>query len=168
MIAELSTRMNFDYEILPPSKGKFGNRNPVTGKWDGLVGDLVSGEIDFAVAALKMYSEREEVIDFVAPYFEQTGISILMRNPVKEKSLFKFLTVLRVEVWLCILAALVATSIMIWLMDKYSPYSARNNKEAYPYPCRYSSLISRIHHIYSFRIYFYAESLRYVKVFGLL
>lgn len=28
------------------------------------------------VTALTMTADREEVIDFVAPYFEQTGISI--------------------------------------------------------------------------------------------
>lgn len=47
------------------------------------------------------------------------------------------MTVLRVEVWLSIVGALVATAIMIWFLDKFSPYSARNNKKAYPYPCRY-------------------------------
>lgn len=88
------------------------------------------------MAALKMTAEREEVIDFVVPYFEQTGILIAIRNPVRQTSLFKFMTVLRLEVWLSIVAALIATAIMIWLLDKYSPYSARNNKDAYPYPCR--------------------------------
>lgn len=33
-------------------------------------------DIDIAVAPMKMTAEREEVIDFVAPYFEQTGILI--------------------------------------------------------------------------------------------
>lgn len=33
-------------------------------------------ELDIVVASLTMTSEREEVIDFIAPYFEQTGISI--------------------------------------------------------------------------------------------
>lgn len=33
-------------------------------------------ETDIVVAALTMTSEREEVIDFVAPYFEQSGILI--------------------------------------------------------------------------------------------
>lgn len=33
-------------------------------------------EIDIAVAPMKMTAEREEVIDFVAPYYEQTGILI--------------------------------------------------------------------------------------------
>lgn len=36
-------------------------------------------EIDIAVAPMKMTAEREEVIDFVAPYYEQTGILIGLR-----------------------------------------------------------------------------------------
>lgn len=136
MIQTLAEKMNFDYEIVAPTKGKFGRRDPITHEWDGLVGDLVSGETDFVVAALKMYSEREEYIDFLAPYFEQTGITIVMRKPVKQTSLFKFMTVLRVEVWMSIVGALMSTAIVIWLLDTYSPYSARNNKKAYPYPCR--------------------------------
>ena len=41
------------------------------GSWSGLVGDLISGEIDISVATLTMTTEREEVIDFVSPYFDQ-------------------------------------------------------------------------------------------------
>lgn len=47
------------------------------------------------------------------------------------------MTVLRIEVWLSILAALTLTAVLLSLLDRYSPYSARNNKNAYPYPCRY-------------------------------
>lgn len=135
LISFIAERMNIDYEITTPKKGSFG-KSLGNGKWDGLVGDLITGEIDIAVAAMKMTAEREEVIDFVAPYFEQTGITIVLRKPVRQTSLFKFMTVLRLEVWLSIVAALIATAILIWFLDKYSPYSARNNKEAYPYPCR--------------------------------
>ncbi|KAL9695625.1 hypothetical protein quinque_014910 [Culex quinquefasciatus] len=80
------------------------------------------------MASMKMTAEREEVVDFVAPYFEQTGILIVMRNPVRETSLFKFMTVLRLEVWLSILLAIVATAVMLWLLDKFSPYSAKNKQ----------------------------------------
>lgn len=31
---------------------------------------------DLAITALIMTADKEEVIDFVAPYFEQTGITI--------------------------------------------------------------------------------------------
>lgn len=127
--------MDFDYEIVPAVNGSFGNRRP-DGTWDGLVGDLAMGETDMIIAPLTMTSEREEVIDFVAPYFDQSGISIVIRKPVRETSLFKFMTVLRLEVWLSIVGALTVTGFMIWILDKYSPYSAQNNKDMYPYPCR--------------------------------
>ena len=68
------------------------------GQWSGLVGDLVKGEIDIAVAGMTMTSEREEVIDFVAPYFDQSGISIVLRKPVRPRSLFKFMQVLKVKI----------------------------------------------------------------------
>ncbi|KAJ8703788.1 hypothetical protein PYW07_013082 [Mythimna separata] len=135
LIARLSETMSFDYEIVSPKSGDFGKKLP-NGTWDGVVGDLMRGETDIAISALTMTAEREEVIDFVAPYFEQTGILIVIRKPIRKTSLFKFMTVLRTEVWLSIVAALVLTGFMIWLLDKYSPYSARNNPDAYPYPCR--------------------------------
>lgn len=56
---------------------------------------------------------------------------------MRQTSLFKFMTVLRLEVWLSIVAAIICTAFMMWILDKYSPYSAKNNKEAYPYECRW-------------------------------
>ncbi|PNF39891.1 hypothetical protein B7P43_G01962 [Cryptotermes secundus] len=135
LLQKLSELMDFDYEIVPPANGEFGKRYP-NGTWDGMVGDLAMGETDMVIAPLTMTSEREEVIDFVAPYFDQSGISIVIRKPVRKTSLFKFMTVLRLEVWLSIVGALTVTGIMIWILDKYSPYSAQNNKALYPYPCR--------------------------------
>ncbi|XP_017892674.1 ionotropic receptor 25a [Ceratina calcarata] len=134
-IKKLSEEMQFDYDLVIPQDRQFGKKLP-NGQWDGLIGDLAKGETDIVIAALTMTSEREEVIDFVAPYFEQSGILIVMRKPVRKPSLFKFMTVLKVEVWLSIVGALTLTGIMIWILDKYSPYSARNNKQLYPYPCR--------------------------------
>lgn len=55
-------------------------------------------EIDMIVAALSMTSEREEVVDFVSPYFDQAGISIVMRRKMDSESLFKFLQVLNWKV----------------------------------------------------------------------
>ena len=120
MIGKMAQEMSFDYEVLLPSDGSndFGRRNEDTGEWSGLIGDLISGRVDIVVAPMTMTSEREEVIDFVAPYFDQSGISIINRKPVVQRHLFKFLKVLKTEVWLAILAALTVTAIMIWLLDK--------------------------------------------------
>ncbi|XP_026814788.1 ionotropic receptor 25a [Rhopalosiphum maidis] len=129
LIEKLSVEMNFKYELVV--KDQFGELDPVTNQWNGLIGGLVDGELDIVIAALTMTSEREEVIDFIAPYFEQTGISIVIRKPSRKTSLFKFMTVLKPEVWLSIVAALAMTAFMIWILDKYSPYSAQNNKPKY-------------------------------------
>ncbi|KAL5234431.1 hypothetical protein ACI65C_001841 [Semiaphis heraclei] len=129
LIEKLSKEMNFKYELIV--KDKFGSLDPVTNQWNGLIGGLVEGELDIVIAALTMTSEREEVIDFIAPYFEQTGISIVIRKPTRKTSLFKFMTVLKPEVWISIVAALAMTAVMIWILDKYSPYSAQNNKAKY-------------------------------------
>ncbi|KAG8287378.1 hypothetical protein J6590_038985 [Homalodisca vitripennis] len=86
----LAYELNFDYQLVP-SKSFGSPRADRT--WDGLVGDLVAGvrsltaitttriachaqRTDLVVAPLTMTAEREEVPDFVAPYFEQTGISM--------------------------------------------------------------------------------------------
>ena len=56
----------------------------------GVVGDLVSGEVDLGVAALIQTSEKAEVVDFAAPYFDLSGISIALRKKVPIQSFFKF------------------------------------------------------------------------------
>ncbi|XP_075215254.1 ionotropic receptor 25a-like [Lycorma delicatula] len=137
LIKQLAKDMYFDYEIL--TSDKHGIRFP-NGSWNGLIGDLSAGKTDIVVTALTMTSEREQVIDFVAPYFEQGGFTIVIRKPVRRTSLFKFMTVLRSEVWLSIVASLAVIGILVWFLDKYSPYSAQNNKQLYPYPCRHFTL----------------------------
>ena len=80
LFKQMADKMFFDYELVLPSdeSDDFGKRSK-DGGWSGLIGDLVSGEVDIAVAAMTMTSEREEAVDFVAPYFDQSGISILLR-----------------------------------------------------------------------------------------
>lgn len=134
LLQNLADRMEFNYTLRIKQKSELGERLP-NGSWDGLMGDLIAGEIDIIIAPLVITSEREEVVDFVAPYFEQTGISIVMKKLEKQTSLFKFMSVLKDEVWWCILGALVVTSIVLYVVDKFSPYSGRN-KKLYPYKCR--------------------------------
>lgn len=42
------------------------------------------------------------------------------------------MNVLREEVWYGILGAVVVVSVLLWGLDRFSPYSYHNNKEAYP------------------------------------
>ena len=90
--------MNFDYELDVSSNNSYGTWDKETQSWSGIVGDLIRGDIDISVATLTMNTEREEVIDFVAPYFDQSGISILLRQEEEVQSIFKFVNVLKYEV----------------------------------------------------------------------
>lgn len=64
---------------------------------------------DVALGALSVMAERENVIDFTVPYYDLVGITILMKKPKQDPSLFKFLSVLEDSVWGCILAAYFVT-----------------------------------------------------------
>jgi len=129
LLVKIAEKLNFEFEVVVTEETRpgytYGRRNETDGSWSGMIGDLVAGNIDLIVADLTMTSEREEVIDFVSPYFDQAGISIVLRRKVREQSLFKFLSVLKTEVWLGIVAAVIVTAVLIWLLDRYSPYSAR-------------------------------------------
>ena len=45
--------------------------------------------------------------------------------------MFKFLTVLEESVWGCIVGAYFVTSVLLWIFDRWSPYSYQNNVEIY-------------------------------------
>lgn len=57
------------------------------------------------MGSLSVMAERENVVDFTVPYYDLVGITILMKKPQTPTSLFKFLTVLENDVWMCILGA---------------------------------------------------------------
>lgn len=76
-------------------------------------------------------AERENVVDFTVPYYDLVGTTILMKKPEVDYSLFKFMTVLEPPVWGCIVAAYFFTSFLLWIFDRFSPYSYTNNKEKY-------------------------------------
>jgi ionotropic glutamate receptor len=104
LIQRISEILNFDYEITPVSDQKFGNMDE-NGKWNGVVRELMDKRADIGLGSMSVMAERENVIDFTVPYYDLVGITILMKLPKTPTSLFKFLTVLENEVWLCILAA---------------------------------------------------------------
>ena len=72
-----------------------------------------------------------KLLTCTVPFYDLVGITIMMKKPKVPTSLFKFLTVLENSVWGCILAAYFFTSFLMWVFDKFSPYSYQNNVEKY-------------------------------------
>ncbi|CAG2107477.1 unnamed protein product, partial [Medioppia subpectinata] len=122
----------FEYEIYTVSDGQFGSKDKDDPKkWTGMIGELARNKADIALGPISVMAERETVVDFTVPYYDLVGITILMKKPSVPSHLFKFLTVLETNVWLCILAAYFFTSFLMYLFDRLSPYSYHNNKEKY-------------------------------------
>lgn len=104
LIDKIAELLRFDYDIKEVEDGKFGDMND-NGEWNGVVRKLIDKQADIGLGSMSVMAERETVIDFTVPYYDLVGITILMLQPHTESSLFKFLTVLETNVWLCILAA---------------------------------------------------------------
>lgn len=69
--------MGFTFDLYIVGDGKYGALSG-TGRWTGLVGDLLSGTADMAVTSFSINSARSRVIDFTSPFYS-TSLGILVR-----------------------------------------------------------------------------------------
>jgi len=120
----------FEYEIREVEDQQYGALSE-NGSWNGMMRELIDKRADIGLSSFWVMAEREKVVDFTVPYYDLVGLTIMMQKTKTSTSLFKFLTVLENEVWLCILAAYFFTSFLMWLFDRWSPYSYQNNRDKY-------------------------------------
>ncbi|XP_067423254.1 glutamate receptor 1 isoform X3 [Emydura macquarii macquarii] len=122
LAAEIAKHVGYQYRLEIVSDGKYGARDPDNKAWNGMVGELVYGRADVAVAPLTITLVREEVIDFSKP-FMSLGISIMIKKPQKSKpGVFSFLDPLAYEIWMCIVFAYIGVSVVLFLVSRFSPY----------------------------------------------
>ncbi|XP_023677092.1 glutamate receptor 1a isoform X4 [Paramormyrops kingsleyae] len=122
LAAEIAKHVGYGYKLEIVADGKYGARDPDSKMWNGMVGELVYGKADVAVAPLTITLVREEVIDFSKP-FMSLGISIMIKKPTKSKpGVFSFLDPLAYEIWMCIVFAYIGVSVVLFLVSRFSPY----------------------------------------------
>ncbi|KRZ41437.1 Glutamate receptor ionotropic, kainate 2 [Trichinella pseudospiralis] len=130
VVEAIAEYLNFTYEYVDYTNEEFGSINEL-GRWSGLAGDLQRGVIDFAIGAIKVTFSREEMLDFTIPHYDLIGFRMLAKRPQSTDSFFRFLSVIDTSLWICIFGAYFLTSFLIWVFDKFSPYSVTNNKAKY-------------------------------------
>lgn len=136
LIKELANLLRFKYRIHLVGDGKYGSFNETTGRWEGMIGELIDDKADIAIVDFTITSSREKVVDFTYP-FMSTGISILYEKPTtKETSLWSFLDPFSIIVWVYLVGSFVGVSIILFLSGRFSPYEWDN-----PYPCRQNNQI---------------------------
>ncbi|KAI3378177.1 hypothetical protein SNEBB_004647, partial [Seison nebaliae] len=112
--------VGFKYRIKLVSDGNYGVKE--NGKWNGMIGELIRGEADMAIAPLTIIADRERVIDFSMP-FMSLGISIMIKKPEKQKpGVFSFMNPLSGDIWICIMIAYAFVTLVLFLVSRFSPY----------------------------------------------
>ncbi|ESO11012.1 hypothetical protein HELRODRAFT_72217 [Helobdella robusta] len=85
MLQTMSEQMNFRYDYHLVADGSYGLVNG-NGSWNGMIGELIRGEADIAVAPLLVIDNRKPYVDFTLPFLNcQT--SILIRKNFKLKTI---------------------------------------------------------------------------------
>uniref|UniRef100_A0A8C7HWD9 Glutamate receptor n=1 Tax=Oncorhynchus kisutch TaxID=8019 RepID=A0A8C7HWD9_ONCKI len=129
LAAEIAKHVGYTYKLEIVGDGKYGARDAESKMWNGMVGELVYGKADVAVAPLTITLVREEVIDFSKP-FMSLGISIMIKKPTKSKpGVFSFLDPLAYEIWMCIVFAYIGVSVVLFLVSRQSHQSEGHTNE---------------------------------------
>ncbi|XP_033743043.1 glutamate receptor 2-like [Pecten maximus] len=117
---ELASRLKFNFTMTEVADNAYGIK--VNGTWNGMIGELVRGDADLAIAPLTITFDREKDVDFTKP-FMNIGISIMIKKPDIEKpGVFSFMQPLELGIWICILVAYAAVSVGLFLVSRCSPY----------------------------------------------
>ncbi|CAB3398042.1 unnamed protein product [Caenorhabditis bovis] len=122
LLAELSKDLGFTYTIHAVKDGKYGNDKYGNGSWDGMIGEILRGEAEMAVAPLTVNFKRTEAVDFTKPFLS-LGISILYKVPDDQQpDLFSFLNPLSWQIWTAISTSIIAVTIGMYCVANVTPY----------------------------------------------
>ncbi|CAN9515324.1 unnamed protein product [Ophioblennius macclurei] len=120
LISELSTKVGFSYKLHLVKDNRYGAMDP-SGNWNGMIGEIVRGEADLAVAPLTLTAAREQFVDMTAP-FMQTGISFILHSDwASEESSFSLLAPFSSDMWAGLLVAFLVTGLCMFLLGRISP-----------------------------------------------
>ncbi|XP_075996953.1 glutamate receptor U1 [Genypterus blacodes] len=120
LLSEVSKKVGFKYRVHLVKDNSYG-RQDENGNWNGMIGEVVRGEADLAIAPLTLTAAREKAVSMTKP-FMQTGISILLRKDTSEgPGSFEFLTPFTAMTWVGILMAYLGTAACIFIAARLSP-----------------------------------------------
>ncbi|XP_034027540.1 probable glutamate receptor [Thalassophryne amazonica] len=120
LISALSKMLGFEYNVHLVKDNRYGSVD-ASGNWHGMIGEVIRGEADLAVAPLTLTAVREQFVDMSTP-FMQTGIGFILRKDLAfEERHFSVLSPFSTNMWVGILVALLLTGLCIFLAARISP-----------------------------------------------
>ncbi|XP_059150176.1 glutamate receptor 3-like [Physella acuta] len=126
---ELAKEVGFNYKFKIVSDGAYGRLEHSNNTWNGMIGELIYGVADLAIAPLTITAERERYVDF-SKHFMEIGVTIMIKKPQSQRpGVFSFMEPLSIEVWLCIIIAYLTVSIGLFLVSRFSPVEWKKVKD---------------------------------------
>ncbi|XP_068195096.1 glutamate receptor ionotropic, NMDA 3B-like isoform X2 [Antennarius striatus] len=135
LLEKLAEDMGFTFDLYIVGDGKYGALSG-TGRWTGLVGDLLSGSADMAVTSFSINSARSRVVDFTSPFYS-TSLGILVRSRDTAAPIGAFMWPLHWSMWVGIFVTLHLTALFLTLYEWNSPFGmtphGRNRLRVFSY-----------------------------------
>ncbi|NXC20143.1 NMDZ1 protein, partial [Corythaeola cristata] len=122
LLIRLAGVMNFTYEVHLVADGKFGTQERVNNsnkkEWNGMMGELLSGQADMIVAPLTINNERAQYIEFSKP-FKYQGLTILVKKEIPRSTLDSFMQPFQSTLWLLVGLSVHVVAVMLYLLDRF-------------------------------------------------
>ncbi|KAH9494893.1 Ionotropic receptor 25a [Bulinus truncatus] len=116
VLTEIARTVGFTFTVRECHDGEYGSLEG--GVWNGCIGNMLRGEADVILGTLTVTAERDNVIDFTLPYYDFAGIQILTRRQTSNINLFYYIDVFSTQAWLCLIAVVLLTSLLLWFFEK--------------------------------------------------
>ncbi|XP_064594549.1 glutamate receptor U1-like [Liolophura sinensis] len=118
---EMSFRLNFSYIIVEPPDDQWGLKAS-SGNWTGMIAQLANREVDVMIGAISIQQEREEVMDFIHPFYNDYT-TLLVKKPDKALEKWKILIApLEWTIVVCVTCALPLITLLVATVEKFHLY----------------------------------------------
>lgn len=121
MLNEIATWSNFSYVIKETPNNTHGRIKYMPGEIqvNGIIGEIISGAADLAVADLIISSETSNVVTFSTP-FANTWAQILLRKPENNsRGLGVLLAPFSLSLWMCTLVAVLFATLTVYFTARF-------------------------------------------------
>ncbi|XP_068604972.1 probable glutamate receptor [Brachionichthys hirsutus] len=116
----LSRKLGLQFRMHLVKDDRYGIMD-ASGNWNGMIGEVIRGEADLAVAPLTITATRENVVDMTTPFI-QTGIGFILRKDSSTaESTFSLLLPFSTGMWVGIIIAFLLTGFCMFLVGRVSP-----------------------------------------------
>ena len=119
LLGLIQNKLGFNYDLYLVPDGKYGAIDDSTGRWNGMIGEVLYGYADMALGSITINAQRSQVVDFTSPYGE-VGIGMMIANGNNARPLItmEFLEPFGTSLWLAIVTTILTIFVALWFLDR--------------------------------------------------